>query len=56
MINFLVLCGCAGLFCELKENVLEVLSCPRTVSAGMYLTIYFSKREGEKAVKKILNS
>lgn len=37
MINSLVLCGCTGLFPELKANALEVLSCPRTVSAGIYL-------------------
>ena len=37
MINSLVLCGCDGLFPELKENALEVLSCPRTISADIYL-------------------
>lgn len=37
VINSLVLCGCTGLFPELKVNALEVLSCPRTVSAGIYL-------------------
>lgn len=37
VINSLVLCGCDGLFPELKENALEVLSCPRTISADIYL-------------------